>query len=674
LLLLLVLQGAASGQQPVSTWVIGGASGERWAQVAERAIALDDSARPGAIQPLEIPPGVNVLRGLVRATGAATQRNIFGYQWAFTKDPARLEIDNQLVGWNPRLWGIDVAAMRGLIDGDELTASFSHLPRVDGRPNAEVFFTLDLGVGIPVDSIVFFPPQSGFTDDNQRQRNVFPVAYEVTRTNTPLDWLIFEDETLATGSPGYHPLAEMVGSTFSNNTSIVSLTPELSFTRFLRLKFGRVTSLGILAEVQVFGHGFPEVTRYVSQPHSFGSPVSLGKITWGFTKYRRLSSDEVVEDPTAPVQLLVQTRAGTKPDPLNYFIFDDLRRLLQVDRQAYFDAPPVLNAGDAGAPGFRASRSDDIDNWNPWSIAYVASGDEIRSSDGREFFQFRFEITTADPLAFGVLDSLAFEVSPLLADRVLAEVSLAGQPSDRPGILQVPLGVDTLLVYDIRTVFGAGRRPGFNGIELDVPPGARFLELEIDGAPAREGVDFTFRAEDNLFRFTFPQLIAEDTAFRVRYRSAIFQSSLFLGGQLLNTDSQTVLLPQSIEAGDARDDVASNGIQVVASSARLSILGALRLSSPVLTPNGDDVNDAVAVSFDLFGIDRAAMKVEVYDLAGRRLVALLDDIGEAGPYRPTWDGRDTQGKIAAPGLYVLRVEVKVDEDTFTKSTPIAVSY
>jgi flagellar hook assembly protein FlgD len=94
----------------------------------------------------------------------------------------------------------------------------------------------------------------------------------------------------------------------------------------------------------------------------------------------------------------------------------------------------------------------------------------------------------------------------------------------------------------------------------------------------------------------------------------------------------------------------------------------------VLTPNGDDVNDAVAVSFDLFGIDRAAMKVEVYDLAGRRLVALLDDIGEAGPYRPTWDGRDTQGKIAAPGLYVLRVEVKVDEDTFTKSTPIAVSY
>ena len=62
---------------------------------------------------------------------------------------------------------------------------------------------------------------------------------------------------------------------------------------------------------------------------------------------------------------------------------------------------------------------------------------------------FALRIATEQPFAFGVLDSVAFEVSPLLADSVLAEVSLAGPLPDP----KVPLGVDTTFVYDIRTVF-----------------------------------------------------------------------------------------------------------------------------------------------------------------------------------------------------------------------------
>ena len=160
---LLLLAGTAWGQ--ASSWVVG-SSGDPWAEVAERWIALDDSVRLGAVQPRSVPPGHNVLRGLVRATGVAAQVNIFDYPWAFTKDPDRLETENQFVGWHPRMWGGNGAVMRGLIDGDELTASFVHPPLVDGRPNAAVFYTLDLGVPIALDSLVFFPPQSGF---NRRQ-------------------------------------------------------------------------------------------------------------------------------------------------------------------------------------------------------------------------------------------------------------------------------------------------------------------------------------------------------------------------------------------------------------------------------------------------------------------------------------------------------------------------
>ena len=664
---LLLLAGTAWGQ--ASSWVVG-SSGDPWAEVAERWIALDDSVRLGAVQPRAVPPGRNVLRGLVRATGVAAQVNIFDYPWAFTKDPDRLETVNQLVGWHPRMWGGNGAVMRGLIDGDELTASFVHRPRIDGRPNAAIFYTLDLGVPIALDSLVFFPPQSGFTDDNRRQRNVFPVGYEVTRTNTPTDWLIFEDEAVAFGSPGYHPLDELVGSTFSNNQSIVSLRPPLRFTRFLRFKFGGVTSLGILAELQAFGRGYPQVARYLSQVKSFGEPVSLGRLTWHFTRYRQTSSGHIVEDPAAPVQLIIQTRSGTDDDPIDHFIFDELSRPLKVDRSTYEDAPRVVHASNERGPGFQAHRGEDTENWTPWSIAYVESGDEVRSADGGAFFQFRFEITTEQPFAFGALDSVAFEVSPLLADSVLAEVSLAGPLADP----KVPLGVDTAFVYDIRTVFATSDRVGFDAIELDVPPGARFLGLEIDEVPAQEGADFSFVATPNKFSFTFPQIFAEDTSFRVRYRSAIYQASLFLEGQLINRDPQAAFLPQSIESGDARADVASNSIQVVAKEEELSVLGALRLSSPVLTPNGDGANDIVVAAFDLFGVNGAPTTMQVRDLAGRRVATLLSTTGQAGSHAPTWDGRDADGQLVPPGIYLVHIEVEIDLGTVTRSHAVAVAY
>jgi len=668
-LLVLLVAGAARGQ--ASAWVVG-ASGEPWAEVAERWIALDDSVRLGAVQPRAVPPGRNALRGLVRATGIASLVNIFDYSYAFTKDPDQLERDDQIVDWNPRMWGnnVAVAAMRGLIDGDELTATFVHPPRITGRPNATIFFTLDLGVPIALDSLVFFPPQSGFTDDNRRQRNLFPVGYEVTRTNTPADWLIFEEEAVALGSPGYHPLDELIGSTFSNNESVVSLRPPLRFTRFLRFKFGGVTSLGILAEIQAFGRGYPQVARYLSQVKSFGEPVSLGRITWHFTRYRQTSSGRIVEDPTAPVQLVIQTRSGTDDDPTDHFIFDELSRLLKVDRPTYEDAPSVVFAAYERAPGFQARRGEDTENWTPWSIAYVESGDEVRSADGGSFFQFRFEIATEHPFAFGVLDSVAFEVSPLLADSVLAEVSLAG-PLAEP---RVPLGADTAFVYDIRTVFASSGRVGFDAIELDVPPGARFLGLEIDEVPAQEGVDFSFVAAPNKFSFTFPQPFVSDASFRVRYRSAIYQASLFLEGQLINRDPEAALLPQSIEAGDAHPEVASNSIQVVASEAELSVLGALRLSSPVLTPNGDGVNDLVVAAFDLYGVNGAPTTVEVRDLAGRSIATLLNTSGQAGSYAPTWSGRGTDGEFVPPGLYLVQIEVQIDLGAVTQTHAVAVAY
>ena len=670
---------AAGPSVPQTDWVVGG-GGQPWGEAAERWIALDDTTLAGSLQPQRLAPGHTVTRQLVRTGIATTQRNLFDYRWSLHKGPRQIEADTLEVGWHPRLWqggGANALApevMRGLVDGDELTAAFTHNGRADGRPNSVRFLTLDLGVPVPIDSVVFFPPQTGLTSDNERQRELFARGYEVSRTNTPLEWLIFEDEDQSTGSVGYHALEEVIGSTFANNSSIVSLKTDLRFTRFLRFKFGEVSSTTMLAEIQAFGRGYPQEARYISATHDFGGRVSFGAVTWRFTRYRLGPGGEAVEDPDAPVTLDLQTRSGLDSDPKTYFLFDDLGREIEVDEETYFKAPRVVERFSEGIAGFRAKRGDDTANWNSWTVPYQASGDENRSADGAGFLQFRFEIRTEDPLAFGVLDSVAFEVSPLLADSVLAEISLDEPGAGADRLVEVPLGSERLFVYDIRTVAGGGALAGFDGLEVDLPPAARFLGLEIDGAGAAEGTDYALEEDGGRLRLLFPEAVVQDRAFRLRFAGAIFQSSVFIEGRVFNSDSQTAGLPQSIVAGDARADVASDGLQVVASDTRLKPLGPLTLSTPVLTPNGDGANDRVEIAFDLFGISGGGLDVSVYDLAGRRLARVLESPAAAGPYAPTWDGRDSGGRLAAPGIYVVRIEVDVDDGTFYQIRQVAVAY
>ena len=74
----------------------------------------------------------------------------------------------------------------------------------------------------------------------------------------PVEWLIFEDETSSTGSSGYHPLEEILASTFANNISVVSLATDLRFTRFLRFKFGETSTTTLLAEIEILAAATPK--------------------------------------------------------------------------------------------------------------------------------------------------------------------------------------------------------------------------------------------------------------------------------------------------------------------------------------------------------------------------------------------------------------------------------
>ena len=344
-----------------------------------------------------------------------------------------------------------------------------------------------------------------------------------------------------------------------------------------------------------------------------------------------------------------------------------------MDETTYFKSPRVVERFSEGISGFRAMRGDDADNWNTWSVPYQASGDEIRSSDGAQYLQFQFKIRTEDPMAFGVLDSIAFEISPLLADSALAEISLGGnQIADQSPRVEVPLGVQRSFAYDLRTVAGENRT-GYDTIELDVPAAAQFNGLEIDGNTAIEGNDFSLQAANGQFSIFFPETVRQDRSIRLHFSSAIFQASVFLEARIINRTTD-VALPQSVEAGDARVDVGSNSVQIVASDVEVEILSPMKLSSSVFTPNGDEINEDARVSFDLFSVNGGMLGVAVLDLAGQKIATLLEQPAIAGPYSAVWDGRNSSGETVPPGIYLVRVEVDVDKGVFRQISSLGVVY
>ena len=65
-------------------------------------------------------------------------------------------------------------------------------------------------------------------------------------------------------------------------------------------------------------------------------------------------------------------------------------------------------------------------------------------------------------------------------------------------------------------------------------------------------------------------------------------------------------------------------------------------------------NPATRVAFELGRAERA--RLTVYDVLGRRVRILVDARLPAGPHSVRWDGRDTNGRPVASGLYVCRLE------------------
>lgn len=129
-----------------------------------------------------------------------------------------------------------------------------------------------------------------------------------------------------------------------------------------------------------------------------------------------------------------------------------------------------------------------------------------------------------------------------------------------------------------------------------------------------------------------------------------------------------------MDVGDASSAVASEA-SAVSLPVGPALIDGLALSAALVTPNGDGSGDVLRIEFALLNVlQPRLLHMALYDLSGRTIQVLHDRRQTAGPIALSWGGEDEAGQIAAPGHYLLRIEVQGDAQSQEATRLIALAY
>ncbi len=709
--------------------VIGGKTGTSWAEAVyentilyhdcnrKRWIALDDTTVPDAIQPMEFKSRENIMTNPDAPENMAV--NLLGFEWTGFKITQALRWASMELGWNPRVWSggrvfipslgvcIGSATPSGstiMVDGNKTSAVAYYreqvaefVPYVEylerlGAAQAAVglhhlmlpvwpmetsFWTFDLGIPLPVKTIRFYPPPTGVHPTGVPYSEYFPKAYEVSVTDQIYPWLVDEEPD------GLRQAFEdVVARVFYNTEQDVEVElPSTRFVRHIRIAFDLMPQTFGIAEVEVYGEGFPAVARYISEVLDFGEPVTFGKVCYKFTKFRKTPDGEAVEDPDAAVRLVLQTKSGRDDSPLAYHVYSEWGKEVEVGGKEYEESKKMYSSyyyPVKNLEGYQASVIEETERWDMWSSPYRSSEVPIRSSDARRYFQFKFNIETDDPFAYGRLDSLVFEYSPLLCKDVVGSVSLWDAPIAEETITtEVPLGVDTTFCYTIEAVFDSPAQKGFDGVRIALPSKGEFVRLEMgDVAVPQEEIvvrDDSVNVEQGVcyLEACFPS--HRITRARNAPLKAVFKTTLLSSGSYFTTevfDTQSDNFPQLVNPKGGNPNV----LRVFASESEFDVLASVEIAPGLITPNGDGQNDEAEIAFTLFGVEETPVLIEVHDLSGTRVREVLSENRSAGTHTERWDGMNAEGDLVSPGVYLCRTRVEADAGVYEKVKAILVVY
>ena len=659
-----------TAEAQVSQFRLGGDDGLDWEEQTLINLMVDNTTAPGSIQPLELKPDVNVVTQL--------------RHWTRYRQP----IDINYHAGMPRVWrGIGDISRPGhvsnpmeFIDGDLNTFYEGRDFQGSGGRGGiwGEFYTLDMGLQIPAERFALVPPEGNdpFLQEPYRPNYKFE-SYELTVSNDRLLVETQESNPCVCGPAYYKPLDLQLAKVDQNFDAVITIDFPLQYLRFFRMlvlpdqphKFTRYA----LAELEVYGRGFVPRARWLSQVIDMGDLVNVGEVNFGLSTWRR-DGEQLVESPDAKAGINIEIKTGLDDGPISYHSYNDLAQPVEVEKDVYAKLKPRVWPWDPPAVGWQGVIADDINNWSFWSPPIRVSGQRPRVPKGR-YIQLQIQLETEALWEFSRLDWVAIETSPLLADRIVGEVAAVDQLYPDGKVPQVSAGEPTEFVLGLRAEFSDAGQQGFDSVRLSLPSTGQVLELEM-GEPLATVEPDSIVDEGSDLAIYLPQIIGPDTSdeLRLRLETTVYGASDQLRAEVFTRQGGS--LPQSVEDGNASDELGTDQLRVLVSSSSLeSVLSDVVITPAVFTPQGDAINDQVAIEYTLFSVLNAVeVDVELLTLAGQRVRSLSGGVQGAGHHALQWDGRDEANQLVAPGVYLARIGASTDRGRVVRFGAVAVAY
>ena len=357
-----------------------------------------------------------------------------------------------------------------------------------------------------------------------------------------------------------------------------------------------------------FGGGYPAAVEMTSDYIDLGATKSITSIEW---------------DLDAPPEASIELRSRTGDN----FIIES-----KYYNKAGVEIPVALwnklpKSQKQPVVEIRRPGSD----WSTWSRTYLRSGQPFLSPSPRSFVQLQVRLLSDTPDTAAILRSIAINFDdPLLRGGVTGR------------ILPREAALDSLQRFDYLIKPGIGSGTGFNQVLILVPRPVEDVTLRIgenDAEPTAVEM-----LGDSL-SVTLPASNRRDSV-TISFDTRLIEAATRFDAWVRNSNT-------GVLQGVREEDTGLTSVYVPA-AARGSLIRNLDLSSNIVTPNGDGVNDQLEIRFVLTKV-RTEPDIEIFSLSGQ-----LVRVVEAADGVHSWEGRDQAGQLVPPGAYICQLRVSAD--------------
>ena len=559
---------------------------------------IEFNRRRGWISPLFFDPEINIASRVLLERGRISS-------------PNSLHATRTLV----RKW------LEGTVNGDHETA-FERKPTPifpDANANG-ILVILDFGVAVGVHRVRFYPrntlvatPSAPFQDDFMR-------GYEL--------WINERETSTAQNAPDF-----LIARETRNEEAVVDLAVPPQYVRLIKLRSIATTPFEI-DEVEVYGTGYLSEAVYYSDLIDLGDRATIGRVNW---------LENVVGE-RAFSNVSVRVRSGDDDTPIVYrregigefgdpFIIEVTgTEYHQLER---FEQAPLI---------------EDEVNWSRWKSA--ENGELVTAPGPRRYIQFRLDFSGRIFDAREVARLQFDYLQPPIADTLRAEVFPRLAEAEKPATFR----------YAVR-LEATGPVRGYDRLEIDTNIQVSDIRgLQVNGTPVEFAV---VENEAEYFVVEFPLVDGDGDLLEFTFDLPIFRFGSTFSGRAFNSLWPEV--PQILESGNAvsfgpEDIDELSGLSVAIPRSQVGqLVGDIVLSSRLLTPNGDGVNDELEIFFNLLQLTLPTPVVfDLYNLAGRKVHTVFGSEHRLGPATHRWDGRRADGELLQPGIYIWVLRVEAD--------------